>query len=44
MLDGALFTDARARRARLGSRACLWVESLPRGGTSLNEVRDAAPL
>src|SRR3989442_1633524 len=31
VLDGALFTDARARRARLGSRARLWVENLPMG-------------
>src|SRR5438445_438757 len=31
MLDGALFTDARARRAPLGSRARLWVENLPLG-------------
>src|SRR5213592_2419370 len=31
MLDGALFTDASARRARLGSCARLWVENLPMG-------------
>jgi len=31
VLDGALGTDARARRARLGSRARLWVENLPMG-------------
>src|SRR5947207_14437363 len=31
MLDGALGTDARARRVRLGSRARLWVGNLPMG-------------
>ena len=31
MLDGALFTDARARRAPLGARARPWDENLPMG-------------
>jgi len=31
VLDGALGTDARARRARPGSRARRWVENLPMG-------------
>src|SRR6266536_867133 len=31
MLDGALYTDARARRARLGARARRWIEKLPVG-------------
>jgi len=31
VLDGALGTDARARRAWLGSRARRWVENLPMG-------------
>jgi len=31
VLDGALGTDARARRVRLGSRARLWVGNLPMG-------------
>src|SRR5437762_14359580 len=31
MLDGALGTDARARRARLGGGARLWVGNLPMG-------------
>ncbi len=31
MLDGALFTDARGRRAPRGSRARLWGENLPMG-------------
>src|SRR5438132_1679611 len=31
MLDGALGTDARTRRAWLGARACPWVGKLPVG-------------
>src|SRR5437899_318308 len=31
MLDGALGTEARARRARLGGGARLWVANLPMG-------------
>src|SRR5256885_258570 len=31
MLDGALFTDARARRAPLGARARPWDENLTMG-------------
>src|SRR5438067_12478063 len=31
MLDGALGTEARARRARLGGGARLWVGNLPMG-------------
>jgi len=42
MLDGALGTDARARRAWLEARARPWVENLPIAATSLKGVRDAA--
>src|SRR5438034_10472822 len=44
MLDGALGTEARARRAPLGGGARLWVERLCLwAATSSKEVRGAAP-